>query len=226
MNLTDMVPESWRGPLADELAKPYIAELGTFLEQEYASETIYPIRDHIFAALEATPYEDVKVFILGQDPYHGEGQAHGLCFSVLPGVTAPPSLKNIFKELKDDVGCSIPNNGYLMPWARQGILMLNAVLTVREKQPASHANKGWETFTDAVIDAVNDRQDPVVFVLWGGFAKKKKKLINKKRHHVIEAAHPSPLSVKAWWGNKSFSQINSQLAGWGKAPIDWQIPDL
>ena len=226
MDLKEMVPESWQTPLAGELEKPYIKELGDFLDAEYASKTVYPVKEHIFAALEATPYEDVNVFILGQDPYHGPGQAHGLCFSVLPGVTTPPSLRNIFKELGTDVGCTIPNNGYLMPWANQGILMLNAVLTVRQKEPASHAKKGWEDFTDAVISAVSAREKPVVFVLWGGFARKKKKLVDKKKHKIIECSHPSPLSAKSWWGTQSFSKVNAQLEAWGRSPVDWQIPDV
>lgn len=228
MELRSMVPESWRAPLAAELAKPYIDTLGAYLEAEYASQKVYPAQEHIFAAFEATSFEDTKVFLLGQDPYHGAGQAHGLCFSVQPGVAIPPSLRNIYKELVTDVGCTIPNNGDLTPWARQGILMLNAVLTVREASPASHAGQGWESFTDAVIRAMSDRDDPMVFVLWGGFAKKKKKLIDtkKKQHVVIEAAHPSPLSVKSWWGSRSFSQVNAALESFGKTPIDWQIPNL
>ena len=223
MDLTKMVPKSWRKPLAETLKAPFMAELGSFLEDEYASQTVYPPKDQIFTALDKTPFEDVKVLLLGQDPYHGAGQAHGLCFSVCKGVTPPPSLKNVFKEMKTDVGVEPPGHGCLEAWAERGVLLLNAVLTVREKSPASHQKKGWETFTDAVIQAVSAREDPVVFVLWGGFAKKKKKLVDTKRHAVVESGHPSPLSQKTFFGSKPFSKVNAQLEAWGKEPIDWSL---
>ena len=197
------------------------------MDSERAAHTVFPPADQVFAALEATPYEEVKVFLLGQDPYHGEGQAHGLSFSVLPGNTKPPSLINIFKELRDDSGCKIPNNGYLMPWAKQGVLLLNAVLTVRAHQANSHKAKGWEKFTDAVLKAVNEKEERVVFVLWGGYARKKTPLIDTTRHVIVESAHPSPLSAHTgFFGAKPFSQINAALREAGESEIDWQIPDL
>jgi uracil-DNA glycosylase len=182
--------------------------------------------DDVFTAFRLTPHDDVKVLLLGQDPYPTVHHAHGLCFSVRPGVRIPGSLVNMFKELQTEYGCSIPNNGYLVPWAEQGVLLLNAVLTVREGAPNSHANKGWEKFTDAVIKALNDRDDPVVFALWGSYAQKKAKLIDEGKHRVLKAAHPSPLSVKLFMGSKPFSQINNALEELGKKPIDWQIPDI
>lgn len=218
---------SWQTVLAEEFEKPYFSKLQNFLLAERQSYTIYPPEDQIFSAFELTPYENVNVFLLGQDPYHDQNQAHGLCFSVQPGIKPPPSLINIFKELKDDVGFEIPNHGYLVSWAKQGILMLNAVLTVRAHTPNSHKNQGWETFTDAVISKVNQKEDPVVFVLWGGYAQKKLKLIDTTRHTVIQSAHPSPLSARnGFFGSKPFSAINSALRSFGKPEIDWQIPDL
>jgi uracil-DNA glycosylase len=177
-------------------------------------------------ALQTTPFEKVKVLLLGQDPYHDEGQAHGLCFSVRPGVRPPPSLMNMFRELKSDLGCSIPNNGCLTPWAKQGVLLLNTVLTVRAHKAGSHQGKGWEHFTDTIISALNERDKPVVFALWGGHAQKKKKLITEPRHRVLTAAHPSPLSFKKFLGSKPFSAINNALEELGEEPIDWRIPDL
>jgi uracil-DNA glycosylase len=220
------LPRSWQAVVGDELDKPYFHQLSAFLDAERASHKVFPPADKVFSALELTPYDAVKVFLLGQDPYHDDGQAHGLCFSVQPGVRPPPSLVNIFKELHNDLGCKIPNNGYLVPWAKQGVLLLNAVLTVRAHEPNSHKNKGWEKFTDAVLRAVNDKPDPVVFVLWGGYAQKKKKLIDADRHTIIESAHPSPLSVKKFMGSKPFSKINAALRAEGNTEIDWQIPDL
>ncbi|BAY35093.1 uracil-DNA glycosylase (plasmid) [Nostoc carneum NIES-2107] len=218
---------SWQTVLAEEFDKPYFSKLQNFLLAERQSYTIYPPEEQIFSAFELTPYENVNVFLLGQDPYHDQNQAHGLCFSVQPGIKPPPSLINIFKELKDDVGFEIPNHGYLVSWAKQGILMLNAVLTVRAHTPNSHKNQGWETFTDAVISKVNQKEDPVVFVLWGGYAQKKLKLIDTTRHTVIQSAHPSPLSARnGFFGSKPFSAINSALRSFGKPEIDWQIPDL
>lgn len=218
---------SWQAVLAEEFDKPYFRQLQDFLTEERQSHTIYPPEENVFSAFELTPYEQVNVLLLGQDPYHDENQAHGLCFSVKPGIKPPPSLVNIFKELKDDVGFNIPNNGYLVTWAKQGILMLNAVLTVRSHTPNSHKNKGWETFTDAVISKVNQKEEPVVFVLWGGYAQKKLKLIDTKRHKIIQSAHPSPLSARnGFFGSKPFSAINLALQSLNKPEIDWQIPDL
>jgi uracil-DNA glycosylase len=188
---------------------------------------VFPPEKDVFAALELTPYQNVNVLLLGQDPYHDDGQAHGLCFSVRPGIAPPPSLVNIFKELKNDVGFRIPNNGYLVHWAEQGMLMLNAVLTVRAHEPNSHKNKGWEVFTDTIIRAVNAKEDKVVFVLWGGYAQKKLGLIEDGRHTVVASAHPSPLSARSgFFGSKPFSRINAALREAGKPEIDWQIPDI
>ncbi|MEU9113246.1 uracil-DNA glycosylase [Streptomyces sp. NPDC048483] len=224
--VTDMLPESWRGVLGEELEKPYFKELTDFVEEERANGPVYPPREEVFAALEATPYDQVKVLVLGQDPYHGAGQGHGLCFSVQPGVKTPPSLRNIYKEMKEELGHPVPDNGYLMPWAKQGVLLLNAVLTVREAEANSHKGKGWEKVTDAVIRAVAARPDPAVFVLWGNYAKKKLPLIDEERHAVVQGAHPSPLSAKKFFGSRPFTQINEAIAAQGHAPIDWRIPDL
>lgn len=219
------LPEAWQALLGDELAKPYFAELMTFIEEERAEHEVFPPPEDVFNAFVLTPPTAVKVLILGQDPYHDLGQAHGLCFSVRPGVKPPPSLVNIFKELKDDIGCAVPHHGCLEGWARQGILLLNAVLTVRAHQANSHKGRGWEKFTDQVIRVLSARSEPVVFVLWGGYAKKKAKLIDQNHHVVIEGAHPSPLSAKYWFGSRPFSKINAALEGFGKAPIDWELPD-
>jgi len=225
--MTPPIPESWQPILADEVTKPYYQDLQAFVRQERAQHTVYPAEENVFAALRLTPYEKVSVLLLGQDPYHGPDQAHGLCFSVLPGIPPPPSLRNIYRELHDDVGFRIPNNGYLVRWAEQGILMLNAVLTVRAHEANSHKNKGWEKFTDAVIRAVNHKQDRVVFLLWGGYAKKKMKLIDADRHVIIHSAHPSPLSARnGFFGSKPFSRINEALRQAGRSEIDWQIPDV
>ena len=221
----EQLPKDWRKVLADEFEKPYFERLRAFLAKERAEHTVYPPEEDVFNAFKATPYEKVKVLLLGQDPYHDDGQAHGLCFSVRPGVKPPPSLVNMFKELKNDLGCAIPNNGYLVPWAKQGVMLLNAVLTVRAHEPNSHKDKGWETFTDATIRALADRTRPVVYLLWGAYAQKKKKLITE-RHRVLVAAHPSPLSARKFLGSKPFSAINKALEELGEQPIDWQIPDL
>jgi uracil-DNA glycosylase len=220
------LPASWLNVVGDELEKPYFQKLAKFVDDERRQYTVYPPEEEVFNALKFTLYEDVKVLLLGQDPYHGENQAHGLCFSVRPGVKPPPSLVNIFKELRDDLGCRIPNNGYLVPWAEQGVLLLNAVLTVRAHQPNSHKGKGWETFTDAVIRSANDKADRVVFVLWGGYAQKKIKLIDPDRHAIVKSAHPSPLSASKFFGSRPFSAINKALREAGKDEIDWQLPDL
>ncbi|MCX5212747.1 uracil-DNA glycosylase [Kitasatospora sp. NBC_00240] len=220
------LPESWRGVLADEAGKPYFAELAAFVADQRAEHQVFPPAGQEFSALDATPYDKVRVLVLGQDPYHDDNQAHGMSFSVLPGVKTPPSLRNIFKELDADLGIPAPDNGYLMHWAEQGVLLLNAVLTVRAHEPNSHKAKGWEKFTDAVIKAVSDREEPVVFVLWGNYAKKKLPLIDTSRHVVVQGAHPSPLSAKLFFGSRPFSQINEALDGFGVDPIDWRVPDV
>ena len=221
------LPPSWQSAVGEELDKPYFQALRVFLDQERVAHTVFPPEDQVFTALKVTPYEQVKVFLLGQDPYHDDGQAQGLCFSVPLGIKPPPSLVNIFKELHNDLGCRIPNNGCLIPWARQGVLLLNAVLTVRAHSPNSHKNQGWEHFTDAVIRKVSDKKDPVVFVLWGAYAQKKLALIDTNRHTVIQSAHPSPLSAKqGFFGSRPFSAINRTLRDHGQPEIDWQLPDL
>lgn len=224
--MPSMLPDSWQDVLGEELDKPYFKPLAEFVEAERATHRIFPPRDEVFAALAATPFDRVKVLILGQDPYHGEGQGHGLCFSVRPGVRTPPSLRNIFKEMKEELGHPVPDNGYLMPWAEQGVLLLNAVLTVREGEANSHKGKGWEKFTDAVIKAVSERSDPAVFVLWGNYAKKKLPLIDTERHTVIQGAHPSPLSAKLFFGSRPFTQIDEAVKAQGHDPVDWRVPDL
>ena len=221
------IPESWQPSLAAETEKPYFTKLEEFVAAERAQHSVFPPEEDVFNALKYTHYEHANVFLLGQDPYHNVGQAHGLCFSVRPGVATPPSLVNIYQELKSDLGCKVPNNGSLIPWAEQGVVMLNAVLTVRAHTANSHKGKGWETFTDAVLKAVNARETPVVFVLWGGYAQKKLPLIDTTRHTVIQSAHPSPLSAhNGFFGSKPFSKINDALTAAGKSPLDWQIPDL
>lgn len=221
------LPESWHIHLAEELDKPYFLKLAQFVDTERERHTVFPPEHDVFNALRLAPYENVNVLLLGQDPYHDDNQAHGLCFSVRPGIKPPPSLMNIFKELHSDVGFRIPNNGFLVPWAQQGILMLNAVLTVRAHSPNSHKNHGWETFTDAIIRKVNEKERPVVFVLWGGYAQKKLSLIDTSRHHVVQSAHPSPLSARSgFFGSKPFSRINAALREADKPEIDWQLPDL
>ena len=217
----------WDDLLVDEFKKPYYLELREFLIEEYTTKDIYPNMYNIFEALKHTSYKDTKVLILGQDPYHGENQAHGLAFSVQPNVAIPPSLLNIYKELKNDVGCFIPNNGYLIPWADQGVLLLNTALTVRAHEANSHKGKGWEVFTDRIIKLLNDRNDPVIFVLWGANARKKKELIDSSRHYILEAPHPSPLSAsRGFFGCRHFSKINEILISIGKTPIDWQINNI
>ncbi len=219
------LPASWRPLLADEVRQPYFRKLKEFLAEERENYEVYPPEDKVFAALELTAFENIKAVLLGQDPYHGKGQAHGLCFSVLPGVRKPPSLVNILKELHADVGCPIPGHGCLVTWAEGGVLMLNAVLTVRAGKPNSHKGKGWEKFTDAIIRLVSDRDDPVVFLLWGSHAQAKKKLIDTDRHAILEAPHPSPLAAKPFAGCRHFSRTNALLAEWGQSAIDWCIPE-
>jgi uracil-DNA glycosylase len=221
------LPHSWHSLLAEELDKPYFRKLEQFLKEDRASHTIYPPEKDIFSAFNLTPYKNVNVLLLGQDPYPGEGQAHGLSFSVRPGIKPPASLRNIYKELATDVGFRLPNNGYLAPWAKQGMLMLNAVLTVRAGEPNSHRGKGWEIFTDCVISRVNEKADPVIFVLWGAYAQKKIALIDTNKHTIIKSAHPSPLSARhGFFGSCPFSQINKSLRVANKPQIDWQIPDI
>ncbi|NJR18121.1 MAG: uracil-DNA glycosylase [Calothrix sp. CSU_2_0] len=218
------LPVSWHSVLAEEFDKPYFRQLEDFIAEERQTQTIYPPESDVFSAFELTPYHEVRILLLGQDPYHDRNQAHGLCFSVKPGVKPPRSLINIYKELKDDIGLEIPKSGYLVNWAKQGILMLNAVLTVRSHEANSHKNRGWETFTDAVISKVNDKAHPVIFVLWGGYAQKKLKLIDTTKHTVIQSAHPSPLSARnGFFGSKPFSAINSVLLKHNQPGIDWEI---
>ena len=221
------IGNSWDDILAEEFKSPYYLQLREFLKREYATQTIYPDMYDIFNALKYTAYEDVKVVIIGQDPYHGEGQAHGLCFSVKRGIAPPPSLLNIFKELQNDVGFNIPNNGELTDWAKQGVLLLNAVLTVRAGQANSHRGKGWEQLTDAVIRKLNEREKPIVFMLWGRNAKEKQKLITNDRHLVLTAAHPSPLSAyNGFFGCRHFSTANDFLRYTGQQPIDWSVKNI
>ncbi len=215
----------WNPVLRAELAKPYWGDLQRFVADERARHQVFPPHDEVFAALHRTPYDAVKVLILGQDPYHGRGQAHGLCFSVRPGVPVPPSLQNIFIELEKDLGYPPPNHGCLDAWAEQGVLLLNATLTVRAGQAASHQGKGWETFTDEVIRAVNAKPERVVFILWGAAARKKRTLVDTSRHVVIESPHPSPLSASnGFFGSRPFSKANEALVAAGRDPVDWRIP--
>jgi uracil-DNA glycosylase len=217
------IEESWSAKLKDEFEKPYFKELTTFVKSEYKSHTCYPQGVCIFAAFDHAPFEEVKVVILGQDPYHGPGQANGLCFSVNDGVLKPPSLQNIFREIQQDLGISIPESGNLERWADQGVFLLNATLTVRAHQAGSHQNKGWELFTDNVIETISKEKEGVVFLLWGGYAKKKVKLIDAKKHLILTSGHPSPLSANRgfWFGNKHFSKANAYLKEKGKQKINW-----
>lgn len=225
--VADIFKNDWAKFLTAELREPYYIKLREFLIQEYKTKIIYPSMYDIFNALHYTAYRETKVVILGQDPYHGPRQAHGLSFSVQEGIEPPPSLVNIFKELHDDLGCKIPNNGCLIPWAREGVLLLNAVLTVREKQANSHRGLGWESFTDKVISLLNDREEPLCFILWGRPAQQKKAMITNPKHLIIESAHPSPLSAhRGFFGSRPFSRANAFLTGTGQQPINWQIPDL
>jgi uracil-DNA glycosylase len=222
--LSDRLPEDWKKELRTALMSPWFLELERFVEEERRSATVFPSDEDLFSAFRLTPYQDVKVLLLGQDPYHGPGQAHGLAFSVQPGVPPPPSLVNIFKELESDLKVPRPKDGSLIPWARQGVLLLNAVLTVRQGEPNSHAGHGWEDFTDEVIRAVSAKPEPVVFVLWGRYAQKKKKLIDARRHVVMEGAHPSPLSANnGFFGSRPFSHINAALQAKGRGLVDWRL---
>ena len=223
--MRELLPGDWSQVLSEALESPSFQKLERFVETERRRYTVHPSEADLFSAFQLTPYARVRVLLLGQDPYHGPGQAHGLAFSVRPGVALPPSLVNIFKELQSDLGLPAPTSGSLVPWAQQGVLLLNAVLTVREAEANSHAGHGWEEFTDAVIQAVSARPQPVVFLLWGNYARKKRKLIDTRRHVVIESVHPSPLSAAGgFFGSRPFSQINAALAARALPPIDWRLP--
>ncbi|MDN4165254.1 uracil-DNA glycosylase [Cytophagales bacterium LB-30] len=216
------IQDSWKAHLQQEFEKPYFKDLVAFVKSEYQQHTVYPPGKHIFQAFEACPFEAVKVVIIGQDPYHGPGQANGLCFSVNKGVPMPPSLVNIFKEIKNDLGKELPPDGDLMRWATQGVLLLNATLTVRAHQAGSHQKKGWENFTDAVIKAVNEQKEKVVFLLWGAYAQKKGQMIDKQKHLVLQSVHPSPLSAyNGFFGNQHFSKANAYLKAADKTSIEW-----
>lgn len=223
----DIFENDWQGYLAEEMQRPYYKELRQFLIQEYRTQKIYPDMYAIFNALHYTSLADTKVVILGQDPYHGPGQAHGLSFSVQPGIAPPPSLINIFKELQTDLGCTVPNNGCLKPWADQGVLLLNTVLTVREHAANSHHGHGWEIFTDKIIALLNEREKPLAFILWGSPARSKKKMITNPQHFIVESPHPSPLSAsRGFFGSRPFSRVNTFLEQNGQTPIDWQLPNI
>jgi len=221
------ISNDWLAELAPEFKKPYYLDLYKFIKEEYSKVVVYPPSEEIFSALHLTPLSKVKVVIIGQDPYINEGQAHGLCFSVRPEVDIPPSLVNIYKELNTDLGCKIPNNGYLTKWAEQGVLLLNTVLTVRAHQSNSHQGKGWEHFTDAIIEAVNRQDRPIVYMLWGRPAQSKMPMLTNPNHKILTAPHPSPLSAhRGFFGCKHFSQANEFLQANGVTPIDWQIEDV
>ncbi|EPD1728077.1 uracil-DNA glycosylase [Enterococcus hirae] len=224
--MKEIIHNSWQTILTDEFEKEYYQKLRNFLKKEYTTQKIHPDMYHIYEALELTPYEKVKVVILGQDPYHGVNQAHGLSFSVQPGVKIPPSLNNIYKELQSDLGISPVKHGNLVSWAKQGVLLLNTVLTVREGQAYSHRGKGWEILTDKIIEKLNEREKPIVFILWGKPAQEKMKMIDKSRHIILTSAHPSPLSAhRGFLGSKPFSKTNDALMALGETPIDWQLPE-
>ncbi len=225
MNRPVQLHPGWLELLGDEFQKPYMQQLRSFLQEEKKRYRVYPPGPLIFNALNSTPPDKVKAVIIGQDPYHGPGQAHGLCFSVPPGTPIPPSLRNIFTELHDDLGIAPPGHGHLQAWAEQGVLLLNAVLTVRHGQAGSHQGRGWETFTDCVISHINNRLEHVVFLLWGSYAHKKGAQIDARRHGIIRAPHPSPLSAhRGFFGSRPFSRANTYLKTHGKQPIDWQLP--
>lgn len=224
MKMDVKLDASWKEVLMNEFEKDYFKKLTEFVQNEYNTKTIYPPQSEIFSAFDFTPFENVKVVILGQDPYHGEGQANGLSFSVADGIKLPPSLRNIYKELKDDVGIEISTSGNLESWARQGVLLLNATLTVEATKAGSHQKKGWETFTDAVIQTLSDKKENIVFILWGAYAQKKGAKIDRSKHLVIETAHPSPLGAyRGFWGSKPFSTTNQFLKSKNITEIDWQI---
>ncbi len=226
-SMKEILKNDWQELLKDEFQKEYYLKLRQFLIKEYRTKKIYPNMYDIFNALHYTAYKDVKVVILGQDPYHGPNQAHGLSFSVKPGVQPPPSLVNIFKELREDLDCYIPNNGYLKKWSDQGVMLLNTVLTVRAAQANSHKGAGWEYFTDKVIELLNMREDPIVFILWGSNAQSKLSIITNPKHYIVKSPHPSPLSAsRGFFGSRPFSKTNNFLKNIGKEPIDWQIENI
>lgn len=221
------ISNDWLGPLTPEFKKPYYAKLYRTIREEYTTRQIFPDSEDIFNAFSLTPLSEVKVVILGQDPYHNVGQAHGLCFSVKPEVEIPPSLVNIYQELNSDLGCYVPDNGYLVKWAKQGVLLLNTVLTVRAHEANSHRGIGWEEFTDAAIRILNEQDRPIVFMLWGRPAQMKKAMLNNPKHLVLEAPHPSPLSAyRGFFGCRHFSRANAFLEDHGRSPIDWQIENI
>lgn len=223
----EIFKNDWGQYLKEEMAQPYYRQLRQFLIGEYSTKQVYPDMYSIFNALHYTSYADTKVLILGQDPYHEPGQAHGLSFSVQPNVPPPPSLVNIFKELETDLGCTVPNNGCLEPWARQGVLLLNTVLTVQAHRANSHRDKGWEIFTDKIISLLNQREKPVAFILWGSPARRKKAMITNPQHFIVESPHPSPLSVyRGFFGSRPFSKVNKFLESVGEEPINWQLPNI
>ncbi len=220
--MKDGINNSWKKVLHDEFDKPYFKELSNFVNEEYKNQVVFPPANKIFSAFNACPFEDVKVVIIGQDPYHGEGQANGMCFSVAKGLKIPPSLRNIYKELASDVKKEIPKHGDLSHWAAQGVLLLNATLTVRKSIPGSHQKKGWETFTDAVILRINEDKQNVIFLLWGAYAQNKGKIIDSSKHHILQSPHPSPFSAhRGFLGNKHFSKCNEFLKNYGMKGIDW-----
>lgn len=221
--MIEKLDSSWKKILKDEVSKPYFKELEKSITEEYNQHSCYPKQEEIFSAFNFTPFNEVKIVIIGQDPYHGIGQANGLCFSVNEDIAPPPSLINIFKELNQDLGIPFPNNGDLSRWAKQGVLLLNATLTVRAHEAGSHQGKGWETFTDEVIQSISKEKENVIFLLWGGFAKKKAKLIDSNKHHILTSGHPSPLSANRgyWFGNKHFSQVNEILKDLGENEVNW-----
>ena len=223
----EIFKNDWGQYLKEEMAQPYYRKLRQFLIGEYSTKQVYPDMYSIFNALHYTSYADTKVLILGQDPYHEPGQAHGLSFSVQPNVPPPPSLVNIFKELETDLGCTVPNNGCLEPWARQGVLLLNTVLTVQAHRANSHRDKGWEIFTDKIISLLNQREKPVAFILWGSPARRKKDMITNPQHFIVESPHPSPLSAyRGFFGSRPFSKVNKFLESVGEEPINWQLPNI
>ncbi len=223
----EIFKNDWGQYLKEEMAQPYYRQLRQFLIGEYSTKQVYPDMYSIFNALHYTSYADTKVLILGQDPYHEPGQAHGLSFSVQPNVPPPPSLVNIFKELETDLGCTVPNNGCLEPWARQGVLLLNTVLTVQAHRANSHRDKGWEIFTDKIISLLNQREKPVAFILWGSPARRKKAMITNPQHFIVESPHPSPLSAyRGFFGSRPFSKVNKFLKSVGEEPINWQLPNI
>lgn len=223
----EIFKNDWGRYLKEEMTQPYYRQLRQFLIGEYSTKQVYPDMYSIFNALHYTSYADTKVLILGQDPYHEPGQAHGLSFSVQPNVPPPPSLVNIFKELETDLGCTVPNNGCLEPWARQGVLLLNTVLTVQAHRANSHRDKGWEIFTDKIISLLNQREKPVAFILWGSPARRKKAMITNPQHFIVESPHPSPLSAyRGFFGSRPFSRVNKFLESVGEEPINWQLPNI